>query len=253
MRKTAIALTLTAIFGTTCASADTLAGVYVGGQIWRTSTDASVGNEGTNASFTVDDESRGSVWVAFEHPVPVLPNLKLRYNRLDMDGFTRLTQNVVIGDEVFEAGADVTLKSDLDHLDVIFYYEVLDLDTAWLDVGINAKVGDFKIEATGVSETETYYADGSYNGAVPLLYAAGGVGLPFTGLGVFGELSGIAYSGNHLYDGQAGISWTFIDNVAIDVTAQLGYRVFKLKGDDLDDINAEIEFNGGFLGLQAHF
>lgn len=148
----------------------------------------------------------------------------------------------------------MALDAKLDHVDAVLYYELLDNDLVSLDLGLNIKVGDF--ELTGVGEDPSgaaISASGSYSGPIPLLYAAGEIGLPLTGLGLFGEVSGLAYSGNQFYDAQAGLGYNVLDNPAIVLTAQLGYRIFKLKAEDLDDINADIQFDGAFAGLVAHF
>ena len=43
------------------------------------------------------------------------------------------------------------------------------------------------------------------------------------------------------------------ENLAIDVTFQIGYRAITVELDDLDDIYADLEFKGFFAGLEVHF
>lgn len=254
MNKTALALTLGALLTATAVQADTLGGIYVGAQYWDLASDGTINDDNASADFDLGDDAKGSVWIAIEHPIPLLPNFKARYNQLDGEGVATLNGEIVIDDKTFADDTEMALDAKLDHVDAVLYYELLDNDLVSLDLGLNIKVGDF--ELTGVGEDPSgaaISASGSYSGPIPLLYAAGEIGLPLTGLGLFGEVSGLAYSGNQFYDAQAGLGYNVLDNPAIVLTAQLGYRIFKLKAEDLDDINADIQFDGAFAGLVAHF
>ncbi len=254
MTKHKMALALSALLAAGVAQADTLGGIYVGAQYWDLASDGTIEDQSASATFDLGDEAKGSAWIAIEHPIPLLPNFKARYNQLDGEGVATLNGEIVIDDKTFADDTEMTLDAKLDHVDAVLYYEILDNDLVALDLGLNIKVGDF--ELTGVGEDPTgaaITASGSYSGPIPLLYAAGEVGLPLTGLGVFGEVSGLAYSGNQFYDAQAGVGYNVLDNPAIVLTAQLGYRIFKLKAEDLDDINADLDFDGAFAGVVAHF
>lgn len=256
MTKHKMALALTALLAATMAQADTLGGIYVGAQYWDLASDGTIKDEEHNASATFDlgDEAKGSAWIAIEHPIPLLPNFKARYNQLDGEGSAIATGNIIIDGSEFSSEQPINLDAKLDHADLVLYYELLDNDLVALDLGLNVKLGDFELTATGVDPVGGPISQsGSYSGPIPLLYAAGEIGLPLTGLGVFGEVSGLAYSGNQLYDAQAGVGYNFLDNPAIVLTGQLGYRIFKLKAEDLDEINADIQFDGAFAGVVAHF
>lgn len=254
MTKHKMALAFTALLAATTAQADTLGGIYVGAQYWDLASDGTINDDNASADFDLGDDAKGSVWIAIEHPIPLLPNFKARYNQLDGEGVATLNGNIDIDGEIFASGTDMSLDAKLDHVDAVLYYELLDNDLVSFDLGLNVKVGDFELTATGVDPNGVAISQsGSYSGPIPLLYAAGEVGLPLTGLGVFGEVSGLAYSGNQFYDAQAGVGYNFLDNPAIVLTGQLGYRIFKLKAEDLDDINADVQFDGAFAGVVAHF
>ncbi|GAA5215875.1 TIGR04219 family outer membrane beta-barrel protein [Corallincola platygyrae] len=256
MNKTLAAMIASStLLAAPAAMADTIAGVYVGAQYWDMEASGSVGTDNSMEEFDLEDEYKGSVWIAIEHPVPVLPNLKLRYNQLDTDGSADVV-DFEFGGNTYNGNATTDLETD--HLDIIMYYELLDNDTVWLDLGLNLKYGDYKVSVTGEIDdgaggTLVDTTNESYNGVIPMLYGAGGVGFPFTGLGLFGEANWIGYDDHNAYDVQAGVRWMFLDNPAIDMEVQLGYRMISLDVEDLGDIYADVEFEGGFLGLQAHF
>lgn len=267
MTKHKMALTLAGLLASTAAQADTLAGVYVGGQYWRMDSDAYAQADNglggtTRADFDFGSQGQGALWLAIEHPIPLLPNLMARYNQLGGEDVTTLAGDIEIDDKLYQGGTELVLDARLDHVDLVLYYELLDNDLASLDLGLNLKLGDFELSGTGIATGED--SDGntvyeslrysvSYNGVVPLAYAAAKVAIPATGISLFGDLSGLAYQDHKLYDAQFGIGYDLIDNPAIVVTGQLGYRVLKIKSDDLDEIAAELNFDGAYAGLVAHF
>ncbi len=143
--------------------------------------------------------------------------------------------------------------SDFSNTDFILYYEVLDNDLVSIDIGLNGKSIDGSIEVSGldsgISRTKTL----PFDGVVPLLYGAAEVGLPFTGLAFYGDMSYLKVDGHQLSDYQVGIAYDLVDNIAFDIAVQLGYRSFSLTLDDLDDINSDLDVKGAYLGLEIHF
>jgi hypothetical protein len=59
--------------------------------------------------------------------------------------------------------------------------------------------------------------------------------------------------GHSLSDYQLGVAYQLIDTPAIDMNVHAGYRAIALELDDLDDVNANIDFDGAFVGVEAHF
>lgn len=254
-RFAALAISSSCLFASVTAQADTLAGVYVGAQIWKMESSGSFGDDDYMQSFDMDDETKGSVWIAIEHPIPVLPNVKIRYNQLDVDGHSDVN-GFDFGDYTFTGKADV--DAELDHFDFILYYEILDNDIISIDLGLNAKYGDFKVKLDGTaldSQGNATSATGveSYNGIIPLAYVSSQIGLPLTGVGVYGEANWIGYDEHHVHDVQGGIYWNMIESIAIDATVQLGYRNIKFDIEDLGGIYMDAEFKGAYAGLELHF
>lgn len=86
-----------------------------------------------------------------------------------------------------------------------------------------------------------------------MLYASTQVSIPGTGLSVFAEGNFLSIDDHTLLDYQAGIAYALIDNMLIDVTLQAGYRMVDLELDDLDDVYADLQFDGAFAGVEVHF
>ena len=56
-----------------------------------------------------------------------------------------------------------------------------------------------------------------------------------------------------LTDYQAALTYSLMENLALDVTFQLGYRAVELELEDLDGIYSNLEFKGVYAGLEVHF
>lgn len=249
MKKILLASALTAAMSTT-AQADTLLGLYIGGQIWATETSGSFGDSDDQASFDFSDQEQGSFYAAFEHPLPLIPNIKLARTTLDTDGTTTLSGNFTYRGETYDGTSEVATKFDLSYTDYTLYYEIFDNDLVSIDFGITGR--DFDTEIT-VNQEGKNEGKLSASGIVPMLYAYTNVGLPFTGFNVFGEGNFLSVGDHSLYDVQVGISYELIDNLAVDVNLTLGYRAVQLELDDLDDLYSQLDFKGVFAGAVVHF
>lgn len=254
-------ITTTAIALATClcathATADTILGVYAGVQGWNMSSEGAFGQVqngvDSSANFSFDKESQNSFYLALEHPVPLVPNIKIKHNQMETNGDTTLSSTFSFGGEDFSVASQLATNVDLTNTDFIFYYEILDNDLVTIDVGLNAKKVEGVLDVVNKTDA-TQTASESFNGYVPMLYGNVEIGLPFTGLGVFAEGSMLSVGDHTLYDYEAGVGYTFIDNLAVDMTVQLGFRAVKLELQDLDDINSNLDFDGVFVGLEAHF
>jgi len=250
MKKILLATALSAVISTSV-QADTLLGLYVGGQIWAADSSGTFGDSSDQENFNLDDETQGSFYAAFEHPLPLIPNIKIARTTLDTDSVTTLNSgvNFDFGGVSYNSASEVTTKFDLTYTDYTLYYEIFDNDLVSIDFGITGRDFDTDITLTqGGNE-----GDLSASGVIPMLYAYTNIGLPFTGFNVFGEGNFLALDDNSIYDVQVGISYELIDNLAVDVNLTLGYRAVQLEIDDLDNLNSALDFKGVFAGAVVHF
>ncbi|MGJ8691604.1 MAG: TIGR04219 family outer membrane beta-barrel protein [Thalassotalea sp.] len=248
MKKTIIAAGLTALMATS-AQADTLLGLYVGGSIWNAEASGSFGQQGSSEStFNLEDEKNSNFYAALEHPIPLIPNLKLSSTDLTTKG--NGTVDFSFGGADFNG--DVNTDIDLSYVDYTLYYEIFDNDLLSIDVGITGRNFDGEIMVSDSSDPSN---NGSLDvsGVVPMVYLSTVVGLPFTGFNVFAEGNLLSFDDHTLYDYQAGISYEVLDNIAVDFNINLGYRATKLELSDLDDLNTNLDFKGLFLGAELHF
>ncbi len=254
MKKTLLAASCAALI---CGSAqaDTVLGLYIGGQVWSNEASGSFGEGVNNQSvFEFDDENQGSFYVAFEHPIPLIPNIKIASTTLDTVGGTQLTTdfafNTPIGNP-FKAGSTLDTTLDASFVDYTLYYEVFDNDLLTFDFGLTARDLDASID---VFEPDTQLQSGlDASGIIPMAYVSTIIGLPFTGFNVFAEANFISYDDQTIYDAQVGVSYAILDNIAVDFDLTLGYRTMKMELNDLDDFYSDLTYDGFFAGAIVHF
>lgn len=269
MKKAIIVTSLAAVLSAN-AQADTLLGLYIGGQIWANQAEGSFGEgelEDEQSTFSFKDKQQSNYFIALEHPIPLVPNLKIASTTLDTKGNTDLTNQFTFGGETYDVNAHVDAVLDLSYIDYTFYYEIFDNDLLTIDVGLTARDIDTHINASSVyssnSDSSTGDTDGNTqqtitselggSGIIPMLYVSTIVGLPFTGFNVFAEGNFVSYDDQTLYDYQVGVSYEVLNNLAIDLNVTLGYRTMKLELNDLDDLYSDLTFDGVFLGTVIHF
>ena len=251
MKRSLILACVLASFAGTQVAADTIAGVYAGAQGWRSGVAGGFSNDSTITNFNFDDKTNSSFYVALEHPLPLVPNIKLARTTLNSTGDTTLSTDFSYGDRLFTAQSQITTDVDFTSTDVILYYEVLDNDLVSIDLGLTGKYLDGTILVVEPASNTTGSQDLSV--VVPLLYSRVALGLPFTGWGVYAEGNYLAVGSNSLSDYQVAVTYSFIESLALDLTLQVGYRDFSVDIEDVDDTFADIGFDGVFAGVELHF
>lgn len=252
MKKTIIAAGIASLFCIS-AQADTLLGLYIGGHMWANQAEGSFGEGNNNqAAFDFNDENQGSFFVALEHPIPLIPNIKIASTTLDTVGGTTISGSFTFDGETYNDGSVLDTTFDANYVDYTFYYELFDNDLLTFDFGITARDLDSKIKVVDVNDV-TSNSDLSVSGIIPLLYVNTIIGLPFTGFNIFAEANFLSYGDSSVYDYQVGVSYALLDNLAVDVDLTVGYRAAKLELDDIDDLYSDLTFDGVFAGAIVHF
>jgi outer membrane protein len=229
--------------------ADTVLGMTADVDFWNMESSGSFNDSSDMQSFDLDTESNAILTLAFEHPLPLVPNFKIKTNDLSSSGNQRLSEDFNFSDTDFPAGLDVRVDFEAQNTDFIFYYEIFDNDTVSFDLGMNLKYldGDIEVESNGVRASE------AFDGYVPMLHGAVQIGIPATRLSAFGDLSLLSMGGHTLQDYTAGVAFKLVESLAVDISLKGGYHRISLELDDLDGIYTDWAFDGAFLGVQADF
>lgn len=253
MKKAIIAASIASAMCTSV-QADTLLGLYIGGQIWANQGDGSFGEgEIDQAVFDFDDKNQGSYFIALEHPIPLIPNMKVASTTLNTVGGASVSGTFDFGSVTFDADKELDTTFDTSYIDYTLYYELFDNDLFTFDFGLTARDLDSQIKMVGEVNGSSTSSDLSAQGILPLLYLNTIIGLPFTGFNVFAEANFLSYDDNTVYDYQIGVSYALLDNLAVDLELTAGYRAVKLELNDLDNLYSDLTFDGVFAGAIVHF
>lgn len=249
MKKSVLSMVMFATLSAPLAMADTIGGLYLGADLHFAETKGSFGQPGDQQDFNFEDKNQSSFYLKLEHPVPLLPNIKLQSNSLNSNGDTTLSRTFEFEDQVFAVGTEVAQDLDLSNIDATFYYEILDNDLVSLDLGVTAKYidGDITVASQGQSATQDLSA------VIPMGYAYGSFGLLGTATKIFAEVNYVSYDGSSLSDMQLGLAYELIDSLAVDLALKAGIKKTSLELDDVDDLDADLSFDGAFISAELHF
>ncbi|QIZ77777.1 TIGR04219 family outer membrane beta-barrel protein [Ferrimonas lipolytica] len=204
------------------AQADVL-GVKVGLDIFSTSTDGSF----ANADADFNDETHFSGYVAFEHPIPLLPNAMVRYTDL--------------------SDSDNGSKLDLSNADLVLYYELLDNPALELDVGLDYRIYMGEADAADMLKSKDL-DEGALMG-----YVRGRFNLIGTGLFAYADIVATDYDDKAISDYQLGVGYTFGLVPLIDMTVKAGFREHSFDVSKFNGISADVTQDGWFGGVEVAF
>jgi len=249
-------LTVACLLSSVNASADSLLGLYVGAHSWQQNYDGHIRDlDASNPLFNaeidfnrdlgLDDETGNVVYIAFEHGIPVLPNIKLQHTELEIEATNVPSSPIEYGGKTFSTS--INSESDLSHTDITFYYQVLD-NWVSLDLGFTVRLFDGFVSVEDSASPSTF-AKEEFDAAIPLLYIAAKFDLPFSGLYAGVSANGLGYDGNNFIDYQATLGY----ESSLGLGLEVGFRSMSLELDDIDDIEADLTIDGGFIGVFYHF
>lgn len=244
MKKLPLVLALCLL--TPLAHADRVLGLYAGVGSWLSDYDGKAGNPSIKLSeLGVQEHYNNYLYVAIEHPIPFLPNIRLTQTKIKSSQTGTITNSFKIGDTTYSANESVDSSFDLSHRDATLYYQLLD---NWInfDLGVTARQFDGYVQAQSASSTEKLNVDLT----APMLYGKLQFDLPFTGLSAGVEGNFTSYQSNRLNDYTAKLTYLF--DAALDVGVEVGYRQMAVKISD-NDLEADLTLKGPYAALIAHF
>ncbi len=215
--------------------ADTIFGIYAGAGSWQSdysgNVDKPTANDFNKLSF--DDNNNTFYYVALEHPIPLIPNIKLQQNDISSQQ---------VGTVSGESATQITTDFDLTYTDATLYYEFLD---NWLnlDLGLTLRKYSGELQPDNGENTDV-------DVTLPLVYARFQFDLPFTGFSAGVEANAVKYKDNSVSDYSAKVSYTF-DSI-MDLGIEVGYKTASIQIDE-DDINTDIRLKGPYAAAVFHF
>jgi len=232
------------------AHADTLS-ISAGAGIWNTSPTGSFQKKGDLTAVNVkdnlfwSDETQGYFYATLEHPVPIIPNVKIMATNIDQSGsgYTSFT----FDGQAY--GGTVDNNFSIKTVDLIAYYEILD-NVVSLDLGLNVRslTVDYTITGTEPITSTSVTTTDSISETIPMLYVLVGAS-PIPDLIISGELSYVSYAGSSISDFTAKVAYT----TSFFVGVEAGYRKQQYTFDDVSSTDAELSFDGVFAGAYLKF
>lgn len=233
--------------------------VLAGGNVWNASPSGTIQGKKGEENLDIKDklglssENLTNFFVQFDHPVPLIPNVRISRTALDFSGDKNASFKFL--DQQFNGNLQTTV--DLSHTDATLYYRFLDGVTSFIplvdlrvELGLTIRNfdGEFTVKETSTTKTIDLSAP------VPMGYAGLRVGLPM-GISVGANVNAIGYSGNSISDVTADVRYQYNGFPLIKPGITAGYRSFDAKLDNLDDTYGDLAFSGAFFGayLRAGF
>ncbi|BFM05359.1 TIGR04219 family outer membrane beta-barrel protein [Halioxenophilus aromaticivorans] len=239
------------MMGSSSAFAAPLIDLKIAAGVWQATPSGPLGETSTDVEdLALEEENSTFFSIAFEHPVPVLPNIKLKRTELDYEGDTVLSETFTLDDATFTVNTDVLTDVDLSHTDVTLYWGLPELI---IDVDLGLNIRSFSGEASVVSEQANQSETVDLDVTLPMLFADVRIDLPLTGFYVGAEGNALSVGDSSLIDYNARIGYsTDVIPFLADLDFEIGFRSFELELDE-DDIQADITIDGPYAQIMLVF
>lgn len=143
-------------------------GIYLGGQIWQSRANGTLGEKATLIDFDLKKEPQNHYFVGVEHSLYFLPNVRISSTAMKTTGNSNSSQAFGFGGEDFPPEAELAvpvheyivnkeLETNLDtrlnirYIDYTLYYKLFNNDFFSLDLGLTARDFDGTVTITGTT------------------------------------------------------------------------------------------------------
>ncbi len=194
------------------------------------------------------DDSWQSWSIAFEHPLPLLPNIAFRRQAGSWLGSTELGGNLQLADHSFARQSVISQTHDFKATDISLYYEVLENSLLALDVGISAMWFDAELAVTQSGRWPR-----TASGFLPLLYINLTTQVWGTDTSLFWQGQYTDYRQQQWSKTNLGMAYQFVDLKALSLVLKFGYQQQSLMFTNQDHLDMDFKMRGPFLALEADF
>lgn len=243
----AVVLTLSALLCSLHTQADLL-GLTLSGDYARLSLSGQGGDHSQGQPLQFSDDHWQSWLVAFEHPLPLLPNIALRRQTAFWNGATRLPGNLQLDAQHFASQSNIQNALDLQSTDLSFYYEVLDTSLLALDLGVSAMQYDAELAVTDPIRKRR-----TASGFLPLLYSHLTVNIWGTDTALFWQGQYTDYRDQQWAQTKIGMSYQMLDLTAVTLAVKFGWQQQSVMLTNKDQLDVDMQMKGPFLALEADF
>lgn len=230
------------------ASAD-FVGLNIGANRWSPDLTGSFTSKNTGSSsinlkndLGLKDHNSTNLSISFEHPIPMLPNVKYQGHDLSSSSTSNLGTAKTFNNNSYTGAINSTL--DLSHNEVALYYELLD---NWinLDLGLDLRVFDGQVSISNNTTTDRI----KISETIPMLYLAARVDLPFTGFYVGANIQKLSIGDNSIDDSTLLVGY----ESKLGLGVEGGIKTFNIELNDTNNLNTNLEYDGLFVNGFYHF
>jgi outer membrane protein len=247
MKAVIVTLSCLLAFGNHQVQADML-GVTLNADYSKLSLSGRGGDHQFSQPLQFSDDGWQSGSIAFEHPLPLLPNIALRRQAASWAGNTQLAGNLQLDEYLFASQSTIDNSLDLKSTDLSFYYEVLDNSLLALDLGVTAMVYDVELAVTEPASRMR-----TASGFLPLVYGNLTVQVWGTDTALFWQGHYTDYRDQQWAQTKVGMSYQVLDLTALTFAVKFGWQHQSVKLTDTDQLDLDFQMKGPFLALEADF
>lgn len=179
-------------------------------------------------------------------------SFRVAYTPLKFTGSSVSSAPIEFDGSTFPAGTPVSSKLEAKMVDGDVQWDLLspNLGVASMNLGVflRLKYVDGSVEISSDNPVLPISATQDFRLPIPEVGVAAGVGILKDIVRADARVSGMAYSGNHIYEGDAFLSVIPFPFLRL----QGGYRYIDLKADE-NDLNASLKIKGPYAGIQVAF
>jgi outer membrane protein len=247
MKVTLLLMSLSLLVSHQQVQADML-GVTVQGDIANLSLSGRGGDHLASQPLQFSDDHWRSWSIAFEHPLPLVPNVALRRQNGQWAGQTLLSAPLQLNQQVFPGQSLIRNKFDLQLTDLSFYYEIVDTSLLALDLGASAMRYETELAVTMPSSQEQ-----RTSGYLPLIYGHATIHVFGTDTKIF--LQGLYgdYRDQQWSQTKVGVAYDVVDLTALTVAVKVGWQHQSMQLVNQDKLDSDFQQKGAFIALEVDF
>lgn len=200
--------------------------------------------------------------------VPLLPDVKVKYETMKLTGSNNVNFNLAFGPETITVDGEVESSLDLSHLDLALTIG-LPLPVVDIDFGVNTRsmLGGFNINGAINGETaaektvDFVWPNSDMPLIIPMGYVSAAATIPGAGVKVGGELSTLPLGDTKFTDWNIKGTWyaPLPTNLLVKLGVEGGYRSFSMTigdstlGADTSELASDVTVGGFFVGAALAF
>ncbi len=228
-------------------------GLNIGSSQWNPAPYSDFVNSNSESIDLVDDlelenPQQSSMMLILEHPIAALPNIRYQGYDLDSSVNSTLGSNLLLNGEALNPGNGVTSSVDLSQDDFVLYYQLSGNKRVDFDLGVDLRRFDGEISLDGTPETSI-----SVDETIPLLYLSARFDLPYNGFYVGAHINAnvidLGLSESSAQDSSIMLGYDSGNGLGVEG----GFKYFSLDLDDVDQPDADLEYDGIYLNGYYNF